>query len=98
MKEIFARYVGQKIGLNFKEIGKFHAIILVAVHDEYFSVSVPGGGPIAHYPFRHVLSFAESADGISISGFGLLRPPKVPFVVQTHALASGTMIGFIFPV
>jgi hypothetical protein len=51
MKEIFEHYVGQKIGLNFKEIGKFHALTLIAVHDDYFSVRVTDGGAVAHYPF-----------------------------------------------
>jgi len=97
MKEVFAQYVGQKIGLNFKEIGKFHAVVLVAVHDDYFSVTVADGGAVAHYPFWQVLSFTESSKGIPISGFGLLSAPKVPFVVQTHVLATGS-IGFIFSV
>ena len=98
MKEIFTRYVGKKIGLNFKEIGKFHAVVLVAVHDDYFSVRVSDGGPIAHYPFRQVLSFAESAQGIPISGFGLMQAPRVPLVVQTHVLKTGTIIGLVFPI
>jgi hypothetical protein len=101
MKELFTRYIGREIGLNFKEIGKFHATVLVAVHDEYFSVRPREGGPIAHYPFRHVLSCAESADGISISAVGLvLKSPKVPFIVQTHVLKTktGTIIGMSFPV
>ena len=100
MNEVFARYVGQKIGLNFKEIDKFHAIVLVAVHDDYFSVRPAEGGPTAHYPFRHVLSFAESADGIPISAVGLvLKTPRVPFVVQTDVLKTktGTIIGVALP-
>ena len=97
MKEVFERYVGQKIGLNFKEIGKFHAITLIAVHDDYFSVSVTDGAAVAHYPFCQVLSFTESPQGIPISGFGLLQAPKVPFVVQTHVLATGS-IAFAFSV
>jgi len=101
MKELFTRYIGQKIGLNFMEIGKFHATVLVAVHDEYFSVRATDGGPIAHYPFQQVLSFLESADGIPISAVGLvLKTPRVPFVVQTHVLGTktGTIIGMSFPV
>jgi hypothetical protein len=97
MKDIFARYVGQQIGLNFKEIGKFHPITLVDVQDTYFSVRASKGDAIAHYPFRHVLSFTESQEGIAISGFGILHAPKVHFVVQTHVLSSGG-IGFIFQI
>jgi hypothetical protein len=101
MKELFTRYIGQKIGLNFKEIGKFHVTILVAVYDEYFSVRPPEGGPITHYPFRHVLSCTESADGIPISAVGLvLKVPKVPLVVQTHVLQTktGTIVGVSFAI
>jgi hypothetical protein len=97
VKTIFARYIGQKIGLNFKEIGKFHQITLVDVQDDHFSVRASEGDAIAHYPFWQVLSFTESAQGIAISGFGILHGPKVHFVVQTHVMASGS-IGFIFSV
>jgi hypothetical protein len=97
VKDIFARYVGQKIGLNFKEIGKFHQITLVDVQDDYFSVRAAQGDAVVHFPFWEVLSFSESAQGIDISGFGLPRPPKVHFVVQTHVMSSGS-IGFIFSV
>jgi hypothetical protein len=97
MKEIFARYVGQQIGLNFKEIGKFHPITLVDVQDTYFSVRASKSDAIAHNPFWQVLSFTESKHGIDISGFGMLRAPRVNFVVQTHVLASGS-IGFIFSI
>ena len=101
MKELFTRYIGREIGLNFKEIDKFHATVLMAVQNEYFSVRPPKGGPIAHYPFRNVLSCAKSAEGIPISGVGLvLKTPKVPFVVQTHVLKTktGTLVGVSFPV
>ena len=97
MKDIFARYIGQQIGLNLKEIGKFHSITLVDVQDSYFSVRGSKGDAIAHYPFRQVLSFTESQQGIEISGFGILHAPKVHFVVQTYALSGGS-IGFIFPI
>ena len=100
MKELFTRYIGREIGLNFKEIDKFHATVLVGVQNEYFSVHSPKGGPIAHYPFRQVLSCTESADGIPISAVGLvLKTPKVPFVVQTHVLRTktGTIVGVALP-
>jgi hypothetical protein len=97
MKEIFERYVGQQIGLNYKEIGKFHAITLIDVQDTHFSVRASKGDAVAHYPLWQVLSFTESAEGITIAGFGLLRPPRLNFVVQTHVLSAGS-IGFIFSV
>jgi hypothetical protein len=97
MTKVFARYVGQEIGLNYKEIGKFHAITLADVQESYFSVRRSTGDAIAHYPFWQVLSFTESSEGIAIAGFGLLRAPRVNFVVQTHVLATGS-IGFIFSV
>jgi hypothetical protein len=96
MKDIFARYLGQKIGLNFKEVGKFHQITLIGVQEEFFSVQLSQGGPIAH-PFRHVLSFTEAPQAIAISGFGVLQAPKVNFVVQMHVMSGGT-IGFIFSI
>jgi len=98
MKELFARYLGQKIGLNFKEAGKFHAITLVDVQDDYFSVQVSERRAIGHFPFRHVLWVMESSEGIAISGFGRLKSPKVPFVVQMYMMASGSAFGIMIPV
>jgi hypothetical protein len=97
MKELFARYLGQTIGLNFKEAAKYHAITLVGVKDDYFSVQASDRRAIAHFPFRQVLSVMESAEGIPISGFGLLKAPTVPFVVQTYVMPSGgTVVGVVF--
>ncbi len=98
MKELFARYIGQKIGLNFKEAAKYHAITLVGVEEDYFSVQASDRRAIGHFPFRHVLSVMESAEGIPISGFGVLQRPRVPFVVQTYAMPSGTVVGIMFSV
>jgi len=53
MKELFARYLGQTIGLNFKEAAKYHAITLVGVKDDYFSVQASDRRAIA--PLRHAV-------------------------------------------
>jgi hypothetical protein len=97
MKELFARYLGQTIGLNFKEAAKYHAVTLVGVKDDYFSVQAKDR-PAVHFPFRHVLSVMESAEGIPISGWGLLQAPKAPLVVQTYTMPSGTLGGIILSV
>jgi len=98
MKELFAKYLGQTIGLNFKEAAKYHAITLVGVKDDYFSVQVSDRRAVNHFPFQYVLSVMESAEGIPISGFGLLKAPKVPLVVQTYAMPSGTLLGIMVSV
>ena len=84
MKELFARYLGQTIGLNFKEAAKYHAVTLVGVKDDYFSVQAKDR-PAVHFPFRHVLSVMETAEGIPISGWGLLQAPKLPLLCR-HTL------------
>jgi len=98
MKELFAKYLGQTIGLNFKEAAKYHAITLVGVKDDYFSVQASDRRAI-HFPFSYVLSVMESALGLPISGFGLLQAPKVPLVVQTYAMSSGgALVGLMVSV
>jgi hypothetical protein len=97
MKELFAKYLGQTIGLNFKEAAKYHAVTLVSVKDEYFWVQAKDR-PAVHFPFWHVLSVMESAAGIPITGWGLLQAPKVPFVVQTYTMPSGTLGGIVLSV
>ncbi|MEI6336189.1 MAG: hypothetical protein WCS87_16640 [Methylococcaceae bacterium] len=88
MKALLHKNVGQELGINCKEVAKFHAATLVSVLDNYFTIEVPGPRLVRfHYPYSQIIFVSECADGFQTTGF--FSSKKVNIIVQVQPLTTG---------
>lgn len=101
MKTLLQKFVGQEIGINYKEANKFHVGSLVSVNDNYFTVEVPNPqNTMFHYPYRQLIFVSECTDKFPIAT-GMLSVKKVNAVIQVYTPPTGSNdagigVGIIF--
>lgn len=102
MKTLLQKYISQEIGINCKEVAKFHAATLIYAADNYFTVEVTGPRPVRlHYLYGQITFVSECADGFLTAG--LFSSKKVNTLVQVQPLTTGGNasgvgigVGFVF--
>jgi hypothetical protein len=97
LKSLLDRYIGINIGLNYKDMDKFHKVKLVKAAGDFFSVRIANGRAVVHFPYRQILYIAESPD-LKICGDSFaMTDPTVPLVIQVFVMATSTSsVGFGF--
>jgi hypothetical protein len=68
MNQILTKYVGEDIGINFKEAKKYDEAELVEVNVDYFSIRDPETNLLYSYPVRAILNIVEGDGGVSAGG------------------------------
>jgi hypothetical protein len=59
LANVFNRYLGNVIGINYRNAQTVESASLVAVTDDHFAVYDPNGGRLYHFPLRMVLEVVE---------------------------------------
>ncbi len=88
MKPVFQKYVGHEIGINYKDLAKFHVARLVDACDSYFSIEKLDSEIVRiHYKYNQVIMACENTGGIDTAEF--FSSKKVNFVIQVNHLVVG---------
>lgn len=97
MKDILQRYVGQNIGINFKEVKEFDTVQLLKVTEEYFTVQVPKSQIMRSYPYAWVLSITEADGGLSSGSTFWMNKKSFPVCVEVfHLVVYSGGVGISF--
>ncbi|MDI6767102.1 MAG: hypothetical protein QME52_09800 [Bacteroidota bacterium] len=97
MNELLQKYVGQDIGINFKEVKKYDYAKLLTVETDYFTVQDPETNIRYSYSFRWLLNVVEGEGGIST--VGVFSSKNFPVCIEVFHLvvysgAGGVGISF----
>jgi hypothetical protein len=83
MNELLQKYIGQNIGINFREFTKYEFAKLIKVETDYFTVENTETNISYNYSFNWVLSVIES-DGKLSTGF--FSRKKFPVCIEVYHL------------
>ena len=87
MKQILKRHLNSEIGVNIVKPLHIEAVMLIAVHDDYFTVKKEKGGNSYHLPFLNIVKIIENSDGVTVGG--IFRQKKTfPIVVKIGHLVD----------
>lgn len=82
MKNLLQEFVGSDIGINVIRAYRIDTAKLVAVHDEYFTVTTDNDDNSYHIPLANIVKVMQNADGVNIGG-GLFKQHKShPLVIK----------------
>jgi hypothetical protein len=85
-------YVGQKIGINIEDPSKLQLCPLIAVSDEFFTVS--NKGMKVHFPYRQVLRVMEGDAGSKLTTGKYFGVEARLFIEIFHLVVYKGAIGF----
>ena len=89
MKDLFKKYVGNDVGINFKDLRKFHAARLVNACDTFFTIEGLKSEQVKiHYNYSNVITACEISAGTSTAE--IFSPKKVNFLIQVNHLVVGS--------
>ena len=87
MKDVLQKHVGTEIGINLIKAFRIEPVMLLSVHDDYFTVDSPHDGNIYHLPYLNIVKILENPDGVTVPGF-FKQHKTLPFVVKIGHLVE----------
>jgi DNA repair exonuclease SbcCD ATPase subunit len=93
MKELLKKYEGEAVGINFDDPAEIKSARLASVNEDHFSIMVPENELVHSYPYSHIVSIVEGADGVPIDASG--ETPTYPVVIRVYHLNVKKKWGFI---
>ena len=93
MKELLKKYEGEAVGINFDDPAEIKKAILASVNEDHFSIMVPENELVHSYPYSHVVSIVEGAEGVPIDASG--ETPTYQAVIRVYHLNVKKKWGFI---
>jgi hypothetical protein len=96
MRDILKKYVGQTIGINFKQPKGYEYAELVEVSDDHLSVKDPETGITFHFPLRWIMNIVESEAGLSLGTFSKKDYPVLVEVFHLVVYSGAAGVGISF--
>jgi len=93
MKELLKKYEGEAVGINFDDPAEIKNARLASVNEDHFSIMVPENELVHSYPYSHIVSIVEGAEGVPIDASG--ETPTYPVVIRVYHLNVKKKWGFI---
>jgi len=93
MKELLKKYEGEAVGINFDDPAEIKSARLASVNEDHFSIMVPENELVHSYPYSHIVSIVEGAEGVPIDTSG--ETPTYPAVIRVYHLNVKKKWGFI---
>ena len=93
MKELLKKYEGEAVGINFDDPAEIKSARLASVNEDHFSIMVPENELVHSYPYSHIVSIVEGAEGVPIDASG--ETPTYPVVIRVYHLNVKKKWGFI---
>ena len=93
MKELLKKYEGEAVGINFDDPAEIKSARLASVNEDHFSIMVPENELVHSYPYGHIVSIVEGAEGVPIDASG--ETPTCPVVIRVYHLNVKKKWGFI---
>ena len=97
MNELLQKYIGENIGINFKNVKRYDYAKLIKVEKDYFAVEDSRSRITYSYSYTSILNIIEADGGLSSGSFFDKR--KYPVCIEVYHLLvySGAMgIGVSF--
>ena len=87
MKELLKKHLNSEIGMNITRPLQVDPVVLMAVHEDYFTVIGEKDGNTYHLPFLNIVKIIENPNGVTVGG--LFRQKKTfPIVVKIGHLVD----------
>jgi len=68
MRDLLQSFVKHRIGINYLRPHHIDPAVLVAIHDDYFTVRGEDDQALHHYPYSNIIQVAQKEGGIEIGG------------------------------
>jgi len=81
MKSILKKHVDGIIGMNVDSPFHIEAVQLLAIHDEYFSISREKDQNTIHIPYTNIVRIVENPNGVRVGGI-FHQKKSFPIVVK----------------
>lgn len=97
LRELFTRYLGQDIGINYKSPTTYEEAKLLEAENEYFYVLGKETGLKYYFPYSVILSITGTETAIVVGGNMFIRGKTFPLLIQVnHLIVYSGSIGVSF--
>lgn len=67
LRSLLEKYLGKTVGVNIDKTHHIDAALLIAVHDDFFTLRSSGDGHLHHVTYANIVQVIEDDNGVEIA-------------------------------